>query len=728
MTLQNKTLLIISLCVIGTIGTIYLISKIIVSNSFQEMENSYARDNTRRVLEVLNNELNFLSTAAGIYANRENLFPVSDGYNTNTVIAESPYGPLERTDLNLYAVFTAGEPTYAGRFSGSTVPGQTVLPDPWQRPMSPDHPLFIPRSPDGSAHGLLKLEDGRALLLASSPVSSSSFNIQLPASVVIGKLFDSDELQRLSRVSNLSLRLIDLDQVDATSDMADFYNSLTVNAPNRIRIRDERVINGFLLLKDINNQPVYVLEVSLPRDIYQQGQAAQDYFTKLLIIVAVATVIIVLVLMNQLVLSRLRDLKIGITRVHTTGDLTSHIELRGNDELTQLADIFNDLLESLHGSQQELEKQINERIAAEQTINISQERYNRAELIGKLGHWEWNEIDDCMITCSEQFALIYGINVEQAIKQFNSRDSILESIHEDDREHVQAALEEARIRRQGMDIECRIYTHEGNLHHVHWISEPVTDRRGVLVRSIGTLQDITRQHQVQARLELYQSRLRVLMSELALTEEQQRRKIAGDLHDSTIQNLGLSKFKLSVFQNTLPEDISTDILNEVIETIDKAINDTRNLVFELSPPILYELGFVPAIEWLAERIYIQRNLVCEVYNDEHDKPLDTPMMVSLFQIVRELLINISKHARATRASILIDRIDDKIRIQVTDNGVGFDASNIEDPTNDLRGYGLFSIRERLSNMGESLNIQSTAKEGTRIVFSVPLYLENEVIS
>ena len=197
-----------------------------------------------------------------------------------------------------------------------------------------------------------------------------------------------------------------------------------------------------------------------------------------------------------------------------------------------------------------------------------------------------------------------------------------------------------------------------------------------------------------------------------------------ELHDNTIQNLGLSKFKLSVFRNSLDKDTPTNILDEVILIIDSAIKDTRNLIFELSPPILYELGFVPAIEWLAEKFHLERDLVCEVKDDGKNKPLDHAISVILFQIIRELLVNIVKHAKADKATITMSQIDERVKIEVKDDGVGFDISALGKSIIEPQGYGLFSIRERLSNFGENLDIDSTPGGGTVISFAAPLKSTN----
>jgi signal transduction histidine kinase/HAMP domain-containing protein len=609
-----------------------------------------------------------------------------------------------------------------GNFREAGAGKKQEFPATWQANMSADHPLYIPRDKRGQSNGLVKMPDGSALLVSSKIVRNKFTDTGSRGTLILGQLFDSKKIQRLASISKMSLRLLDLQQLPGNDINADFYKSMNINAPYQVRIVDEQTVDGFLLLKDVRNRPAYVLVISFPRDIYHQGKATLIYYTKLLLLIGIVIVLIVLLLMDQLVLSRLKRLGNGIRKVHETANLRLHIKMNGKDEFKFLADNFNSLLDGLRSSQTQLEEQIAERITVEKEIRKSQDLYNQAELIGKLGHWEWDVGNDCLISCSEQFARIFDMNAEETITRFSSMTNELEFVHKDDRERVEKSMREAYENNEILDVEYRIISTTGNLRHAHKRSEKNQGERNSNIRSVGTLQDITRQKETQEKLEDYQVKLRSLMSELALVEETERRRIASGLHDHTIQNLGLSKFKLAVFKDTLNKDIPTDTLDEISSTIDKAIHDTRTLVFELSPPILYELGFVPAIEWLAEQFQLERGLHCKVHNDGKNKKLDDASKVMLFQIVRELLVNIVKHSQASEATITVAEIEDHIKIEVKDNGIGFDKSMLDSSTTGKQGFGLFSIRERLNNIGEELVIETTAETGTTISFSAPLIL------
>jgi PAS domain S-box-containing protein len=245
------------------------------------------------------------------------------------------------------------------------------------------------------------------------------------------------------------------------------------------------------------------------------------------------------------------------------------------------------------------------------------------------------------------------------------------------------------------------------------------DYEGRKVR-VGVMRDITSQKQFEKRLLSYQDNLRSLASKLSLAEARERRRIATEVHDHIGQNLAFAKIRLTELKKTSGASAYAGRLQEILEFIDSAIGDIRSLVSELSPAVLYELGFVPAIRQVIHEILRRHGIACSIEDDGRPKPLGEDVMVLLFQAVRELLINVVKHARASSARVSITRMDDKIKVQVKDNGIGFDVTK-RDPygINDM-GYGLFSIRERLEPLGGCLDVRSEPGRGTEVTLWGPL--------
>lgn len=220
----------------------------------------------------------------------------------------------------------------------------------------------------------------------------------------------------------------------------------------------------------------------------------------------------------------------------------------------------------------------------------------------------------------------------------------------------------------------------------------------------------------EKRLRLAQKNLRAMAAEIVLAEERSRQNFATDLHDTVVQTLGAAKLKTEFLREFVPEK-GSKYLNELRNMLSQSISEARLIMAEMSPPVLYELGFNPAIEWLAEQISSQHDLDIVVVADDHG-PSMHEVQVLLFQAARELLMNIVKHANAGKVLVSIKGDRKNLRIIVKDDGDGFDG-NVSFRADTSSGFGLFSIRERLRHMGGRLIIKSKPGQGTRVSIVAP---------
>jgi signal transduction histidine kinase len=236
----------------------------------------------------------------------------------------------------------------------------------------------------------------------------------------------------------------------------------------------------------------------------------------------------------------------------------------------------------------------------------------------------------------------------------------------------------------------------------------------------ASFMDISERRQAEKRHLEYQRRLRSLASELALTEERERKRIAMYLHDEVAQDLVATQMKLS----ELASEIDNKGVGQKIEIVQKmlgsAIEDTYTLTFELSLPILYELGLVPAIEWLGEKICESEGIRFRLIDDGLPKPLSNDIRSVCFDVTRELLRNVVKHAKASEASVTVRTEGAHLWIVIQDNGVGFDVAELTDMKRKDGGFGMFCVRERLENLHGSIRMESECGHGTRVTFCAPL--------
>jgi len=230
------------------------------------------------------------------------------------------------------------------------------------------------------------------------------------------------------------------------------------------------------------------------------------------------------------------------------------------------------------------------------------------------------------------------------------------------------------------------------------------------------VRDITERKQVEEQLLAYQSKLQSLATELSLMEERERRRMATYLHDYIGQALAMCRMKLGSAGGAL----SVSDLDEIRKYVEQATQHTQSLTFDLSPPILYELSFEEAIEWLTEQMFHEHHLPIYFHNDKLEKPLDRNLKITMYNSIRELLINVIKHAQAASAKISLKRTGATMIAVVQDDGKGFDVAKINTHMLSNGSFGLFNVRERLSYLGGSLQIQSEPGQGTKITLVAPL--------
>ncbi len=246
------------------------------------------------------------------------------------------------------------------------------------------------------------------------------------------------------------------------------------------------------------------------------------------------------------------------------------------------------------------------------------------------------------------------------------------------------------------------------------------DRRGRLAGRLVILYNITERKRAEEKLLAYQKELRSLASQLSLAEERERRRIATEVHDRISQNLAICRMKLGSLVEAARSTRFAKPLSEMQTLIKRLIDEIRSLTFEVSSPLLYELGLEAAVERLTEQIGEEHGVKFNFEDDGQPKPLDDDIRVLLFQAVRELLINITKHAQARHARVRMERHDGDLRITVLDDGVGFDTSQISPGSKKIKGFGLFSIRERLRHIDGHIDIESKQGQGTRVTLTTPL--------
>ena len=286
----------------------------------------------------------------------------------------------------------------------------------------------------------------------------------------------------------------------------------------------------------------------------------------------------------------------------------------------------------------------------------------------------------------------------------------LREIHAKHRAHYLAAPS-SRPMGRGRDLVGR--RKDGSQFPIEVVLSAMTREDGLVVAFVT---DITQRREAERQIRTYQERLRRMAFDASLTEERERRRIAIALHDRIGHALALAQIKLTSARGDLA-GASRTAVDGGVELLEQAIADQRTLIFELSPPVLYDFGLKEALAWLAEDVEKRHGMQIEVVDDGADKPLDDASKAVVFRAVRELVMNVLKHAKApARASLR--RAEDHLEIDVEDEGVGFDPDAPTDPSSG--GFGLLSVREQITGLGGTLKITSAPQKGTRVSLRVPL--------
>jgi PAS domain S-box-containing protein len=259
-------------------------------------------------------------------------------------------------------------------------------------------------------------------------------------------------------------------------------------------------------------------------------------------------------------------------------------------------------------------------------------------------------------------------------------------------------------------------------------SSIVRDNAGTPVAFVGIARDITEQKNLQRRLDEASRRrtedLRRFAIDLQRAQEEERRRIARELHDDLGQRLSGMKFNIEVFEDTLG---TTDAptrgkLDQFKKQIDGMITEIRRLSSNLHPSVLDDFGLLVALKLLCEEI--EKNQKTRIVFQPADRKMgrfEPHVEIALFRIVQEALSNIGKHAGASEVCVRLGVEGETVRLQVQDNGTGFDIASVQVKKDSSRGLGLISMRERAEELGGTFQIESTPGQGTMITVEFPVH-------
>jgi len=240
-----------------------------------------------------------------------------------------------------------------------------------------------------------------------------------------------------------------------------------------------------------------------------------------------------------------------------------------------------------------------------------------------------------------------------------------------------------------------------------------------------SLDELTASHEVlEQRVQARTQELRQLLSKIVSVQEDERRRIARELHDETCQTLAALGMKLDAALSAPTPEAVHERLTEARAFAGRTLADIHALIYDLRPSVLDDLGLFPAIRWLAEHSLTPANIAyrCEVALPGHK--LSAERETTLFRAIQEAIRNVARHSEATQVLIQVEEHAHDLLVEIEDDGHGFDPASVTVPGPSGRGLGLLGMRERLSMVGGSVEVISSPDAGTRVVLRVPFEEEN----
>jgi PAS domain S-box-containing protein len=261
-----------------------------------------------------------------------------------------------------------------------------------------------------------------------------------------------------------------------------------------------------------------------------------------------------------------------------------------------------------------------------------------------------------------------------------------------------------------------VVTREGATRRYEPTVVAMPGREGPPIGWVVVLRDVTEHYRALRNLRQLDEQRRSLLERVVTSQEQERRQVAGDIHDDAIQAMVAVSLQLQALEGRLRDPRSTELLSRLAATATESVGRLRQLVFELRPPLLDEVGLAAAIGQYAVRAGGLAGFVAQV-TDESAGELPDELRVVAYRIVQEALANVRAHAKASRVAVRLEEVDGGLLVRVSDDGVGFLPGLVERrPAGHL---GLISMREQATMAGGWSRIASAPGMGTTVEVWIP---------
>ena len=368
-------------------------------------------------------------------------------------------------------------------------------------------------------------------------------------------------------------------------------------------------------------------------------------------------------------------------------------------------------------------RDITNRIRNLKNLEESRAKLAEAQRLAKVGSWEWRLNNKNRLECSDEMCRIFGLNPDN----FDGTiESFVKQIPPKEYTKVKNKIETAIEEKNSFFFEFRIVQSDREKRIISARGRVITDKDGKAIKLIGSGQDITDQKEKEKKLRDYSERLRKLSERVEQGRENERIRIAREIHDELGQMLTVLKMDVSMMNGYIEAQVSGEVLdyletktNKVKDRINTIIESVHRIISELRPQVLDRLGLVEAIKWQARQIEKRTNLEIVIDSDLVEiNPLTDNQKTALFRIFQEAMNNVVRHAKASKVIVKLIK-NDKLLMSIQDNGIGI----TEEQKSALSSFGIIGMYERARSLGGQMQIDTineNVDEGTRVRVRIPL--------
>jgi two-component system, NarL family, sensor histidine kinase UhpB len=356
---------------------------------------------------------------------------------------------------------------------------------------------------------------------------------------------------------------------------------------------------------------------------------------------------------------------------------------------------------------------------AERSLRESEERFQLAGRAATDAIWDWT-IETNAVWWSASFYRLFDWTPDEVVPTTEAWHT---RIHPEDKTRTVAAIEGVlRSDQQMWTGEYRFRRKNGSYAFVEDRAYVIRDAEGKAVRVVGGMTDITARKEAEEKLQRSRRQLRALSTRLQSSREEERTRIAREIHDELGQTLTGLKMDLRWAEKHLASE-SNQALNPILdriveagELVDSTLASVQRIASELRPRVLEDLGLAAAVQHEAQRFQERTGVICRLKTPESLPTLPPEVAMAVFRIFQEALTNVARHAESTEVEVELVFGADGLVLRITDNGKGIQGFNLED----ARSLGLLGMKERAQAVGGEVNFKPVSPHGTVVNLALPL--------